>query len=130
MDERVYEQIKKDLAAEYRKKLEALDIIWASYRDKAKNPTLELDVRASITDLVRQVLPKLGEEFSIWDIKKAIEKTFPEAKGTFRKNSLSGTLTRMQQRGEIEIVRKGSGTLPTTYRLHIAAQEVSSRGKT
>lgn len=118
MDEREYRKIKEDLIAEHKRRLEALETIWAIYKPKVKSATPEIDAKPSIPDLVRAVLlsDMIGETFTIWDVRKTIEKRFPESKGNFRKNSLSGTLTRMAQRKEIAIAKHGSGTQASTFR--------------
>jgi len=115
MDEREYRKIKEDLQADYKRKLEALELLWSGLRDKPTDKP-ELRPAQSMTDIVRQALPNLGEQFSIFEVRKEIERMFPALKGAYRTTSLSSTLTRMHQRHEIEVIREGKGTAPTIYR--------------
>jgi hypothetical protein len=121
MDEKEYKRIRQDIEDAYRRQLEALDMVWAFEQHKniagvvgPAEPSSRLLPAQSMTALVREVLPKLGERFSIWEIQKEIDKMYPGAQ--FKTNSLSGTLTRMHQRKEILIVKKGEGTAPTIYK--------------
>lgn len=120
MDEQEYGKIKEDLEADYKRKLEALELLWSALRDKAPEAVPKAETKAlpsqSLTAIIRQALPNLKEEFSIWEIKQEIEKMYPALKGQYKKNSLSGTLTRMKDRGEIIVVQAGEGTAPSIYR--------------
>ena len=114
MDEREYIKIKADIEADCQRKLEALETVWSLYKGKPSADVTNRLPPSSLTAVVRQAMPSLGEKFSIWEIQKQMEKLFPAIH--YKKNSLSGTLTRMHQRKEIEIVRKGEGTAPAVYK--------------
>jgi hypothetical protein len=120
MNEQEYMKIKEDLEADYKRKLEALELLWSALRGNASAPAPKDENKTlpsqSLTDIIRQALPKLKEEFSIWEIKQEIERMYPAMKGQYKKNSLSGTLTRMKDRGEITVVQAGEGTAPSIYR--------------
>ena len=115
MDERAYRKIKADIEADCQRKLQALETVWELYKGKPSPEAANKLPPSSLTAVVRQAIPGLGEEFSIWEIQKQMEKLFPAIQ--YKKNSLSGTLTRMHHRREIEIVRKGEGTVPTVYKV-------------
>lgn len=116
MDQAEYERIKEDLKVEYEEKLRALEIIWGHERKRAGENVQDA---ATVTwaEAVRQVLPTLGRDFDKDDVEKAVAAKFRNAKNTLRKNSLSGVLTRLEQRGLIEVVKAGGGPVPNRYRL-------------
>jgi len=129
MDEREYQALKEHIEAEYReavatleddykKKLEALELTWSVAQGRSRKRGLaELNgSKPAIGDLIRSVLPSLGPEFTKYDIERAVEKKFPETKGTFRGSSLAGTVSRMVKRKQLEVVRRGSGPEGFTYR--------------
>ena len=129
MDEREYQALKEHIEAEYReasaaleddykRKLAALELTWSVAQGRCKKRGLaELNSsKPIIGDLIRSVLPSLGTEFTKYDIERAVEKKFPEAKGTFRASSLAGTVSRMVKRKQLEVVRRGSGPEGFTYR--------------
>ena len=129
MDEREYQKHKAEFAAkrearidaanaDYEKEMEALEIIRAASKEIEKNRELSdlTKSRMVITDLVMAVLPTLGDEFTSFDIERAIWKKFPEAKGAYKHNSLSGTISRMVGRKQLEVITQGSGPKGSTYR--------------
>lgn len=129
MDEREYLAAKEHIEAECReiveaaqanrtKKLEALESTWSLFQDiaKKKGTAITAETRPVLSDLVRAVLPTLGDQFKKYHVLKAIESKFPESKGTFLVSTLGGTLTRMRKRGELEIAERGSGPDGFVYR--------------
>jgi hypothetical protein len=121
MDEKEYKRIRQDITDNCQRQLDALEVIWSLEQQRAAAGSVEYPRPSSrqlpaqsMTALVRLVLPKLGDTFSIWEIQQEIEKLYPGA--NYKTNSLSGTLTRMHQREEILIEKKGEGTAPTIYR--------------
>lgn len=125
MNEREYLAAKEHLAAglaeaqaDYQKKLDALESTWTLLQDLAKTRGVPLttESRPVISDLIRAVLPTMGDQFQKHQILAAIEKKFPESKGTFRLSSVSGTITRMCKRGELLIAERGRGPDGFVYR--------------
>jgi hypothetical protein len=105
------------VVADYKRKLEVIEAAWAIYQDLAKkHGKPKSESRPVISDLVRAVLPTVGEKFKKYQILAAIEKKFPEYKGTFRISSLAGTLNRMCKRGELEVVERGKGPEGFVYK--------------
>jgi hypothetical protein len=130
MNEREYLRLKADFAAkrkaridaadaDYKREMDALEIVRsASQSSENKHELSELTKsKIVISDLVKQVLPMLDQEFTSFDIERAIEKKFPEAKGTYKHNSLSGTISRLKKRKVIEVVKEGSGPEGNVYRI-------------
>jgi ribosomal protein S17E len=122
MNEQDYERIKKDIAraleqaqAEYKKQMDALEIIWEL--EKGKQPPAKLLDSITWSDMAKQVIPTLQEPFTRYELEKAVLEQFPDFKNKWRKNSLGGILTRMISRKEIEVVVPGSGPKPARYKL-------------
>lgn len=111
MDEKEYRRMLEELKRDYEKKVQALNTVWQMYQTKGETtPT------ASVADLMREAIDKLEEPFHLWQVRNQIEADHPEAKGKIKTNTLSGHLTRMHKRGELEIVKKGYGTQPSSYK--------------
>jgi superfamily II DNA helicase RecQ len=122
MDHKEYERIKRDIQneleaaqTECKKRLDALEVIWAM--EQGKQPSVDLFDSITWSDMARKVIPSLPETFTRYELEKAVLERFPEAKERWRKNSLGGILTRMQSREEIEVAEPGSGPKPARYRL-------------
>jgi predicted nuclease with TOPRIM domain len=111
MDEKEYRQMLEELKRDYEKKVEALNTVWEMYQNKG-----ETTRTVSVADLMREAISKLGEPFHLWQVRNQIEADHPEAKGRLKVNTISGHLTRMQRRGELEVVKKGYGTQPSSYK--------------
>lgn len=111
MDEKEYRQMLEELKRDYEKKVDALNTVWEMYKNKG-----EAAQTISVADLMREAIDKLEEPFHLWQVRNQIEADHPEAKGKVKTNTLSGHLTRMHKRGELEIVKKGYGTQPSSYK--------------
>ena len=116
MDEEQYRKLKQDLENDYKRKLEALDLLYSALGGKSAPADMQGLRPQSMTQLVRQALPNLGETFSIWEIGAEVERQYPALKGKYKVSSLSATLSRMSKRGEIVVVQKGEGPAPTIYK--------------
>jgi hypothetical protein len=124
MNRRDYENLRDHIEAEhseaeaaYQKKIEALEMTWAVSQEISKKLGTALgEVKPVITDLVKAVLPTLPEEFTSFDIERAIESKFPETKGAFRRSSLGAAISRMNRRKLIEVAKKGPGPKGYVYR--------------
>jgi hypothetical protein len=111
VDEREYKKLKEEALAEYKRKLSAIETVWAMSNSSAETTRQDL----SVSEMVREALPQFDHRgFNVWEMKQAVENIHTELKGRLRINTLSGTLTRMTQRGTgIRSVKKGSGPIPT-----------------
>ena len=122
MDQREYDRIKRDIARELeeaqakcQKRLDSLEVIWEL--ERGKQPPEELLDSITWSDMAKKVIPTLQENFSRYELEKAVIERFPAFKNKWRKNSLGGILTRMIARKEIEVTIPGSGPRPARYRL-------------
>jgi hypothetical protein len=118
MDQKEYRQMLEELKRDYDKKVEALNTVWEMYQNKG-----ETTRTVSVADLMREAIDKLQEPFHLWQVRNQIETDHPEAKGRLKVNTISGHLTRMQRRGELEVVKKGYGTQPSSYKKKVQTMQ-------
>jgi len=112
MHEREYKRIRSTIEADYRKKLDALELI---YSMAAKNgaPSSATPVKGELAQAVLEALQHQVAEFSPRDIEAVVTTTHPELLA--KRASISNTLKRLEGR-EIELIQKGSGKRPSKYR--------------
>jgi hypothetical protein len=122
MDAKEYERIKRDIdkrleeaQIRHQKESDALEMVWSL--ERGKQPEVDLLDSVTWADMVRKVITMVREPFTRYEVEQAVLQQFPGAKQKFRKNSMGGILTRMQERGEIQVVEAGSGPRPAKYRL-------------
>jgi|SRR6267142_1693121 len=111
MKERDYLRLKRQIEADCRQKLDALELVWQMARSgrPAKPP------RTAVQQLVRAFLNDWsGSEFSLDEVFKYIRQTAPNL--VVNRTSLSGALRRLAINGELEVVFQGKGNKPSRYR--------------
>lgn len=85
---------------------------------EARHPVrIELDSANSLIDNIREVIRSFGQRvFTTLDVGNAISSVYDVDNPT-RRSTLSATLKKLATvQGELHIVRKGRGSLPTKYR--------------
>jgi hypothetical protein len=112
MNDREYQRLKSAIEEEYRTSLDALERIWKLSRKH--NGSSGPKGRGNLLAAVRQAVLERHTVFNLRDIEDAIKKRDPGM--TIRRPSLSSTLMRLVEDGDIEVVEKGSGRMPSTYR--------------
>ena len=133
MDIREIEELRRTREAEYRKDLEAIDRVMRMLAPQApvKQPVDTTAIRQTLTELrqegaeldfsrspafaVRSSLSVVPENFSIEDVRAYLKTHFPSIETTAA--NLSPALARLAKQGLIEPIKKGSGKVPTIYRL-------------
>lgn len=118
-----YKQLKQDIENEYKRNLEALEMVWR----RCKNISTSVSEDTTTTDLnshylenvsgaVRIVVEGLSGEFSADDVKRGLKDHGMLEGKEVRRISITNTLHRLFRRGELEVVRKGQGRTPGLYR--------------
>ena len=120
MNQKEYERLKRKIEEESQKKLNAIEMVWEMSGSPAAKQTKRLETpqrakRGFLSKAVKEVLSILPDEFVPWDVEKLIFDKFPELQGTVKSASLSSTLKRMADDGEIKIVELGAGKRATRY---------------
>jgi len=113
MREREYLRLKRQIEAEYRQKLEALELVWKMSGKVAGRP--ERIARVALQQLVRAFLAEAqGDEFTVDEVFRYVRQQTPGV--VLNRASLSGILQRFVRNGELELVSRGKGSKPSRYR--------------
>ena len=132
-----YNQLKKDIEAQYKQALElaeehrakglaAIDTVWKMFHKPRKRrkiaesqqPTESVNgpqrVYGALIDTVKKSLAFVPEEFTCRHVIVAMKQV---SDNTFNYSSVSNRLRRMAEKDVIEIVKQGHGKSPSVYRL-------------
>jgi hypothetical protein len=118
MHEREYKRLRKTIEDDYRRKLDALDLIWG-IAGSANQDGHEPKTRgrsALLKQAIVDVLPGISGSFNQRDIESKITQLHPGIAATLKRASLSTALKRIAESGKIEVVEKGSGKRATVYK--------------
>lgn len=116
MHEREYKRLRKSIEDDYRKKLDALELIWGMAGAANQNGK-ESRIRgrsAILKQAIMDVLPGVSGSFNQRDIEAKIAQLHPEISA--KRASLSTALKRIAEAGIIEIEQKGKGKRATIYK--------------
>lgn len=125
MNEREYNRMKSEIEAEYRRKLDALDLVWKMSNanrngTQVANPLIG---KGQLLKAVRQALPSIRGDFTLHDIENRIRVDNPTLAATLKRPSLSSALKRLVKDGVIALVSVGAGKRPSKYRMGSVASE-------
>ena len=122
MREREYLRLKRQIEAEYRQKLEALELVWKMSGRVAGRP--ERIPRVALQQLVRAFLDEAhDDEFTVDEVFKYVRLETPAV--VLNRASLAGVLQRFVRNGELELVSRGKGSKPSRYRRMGGAAEAA-----
>jgi len=118
MKEREYHKLRNEVEAEYRKKIEALDLVFkmSSNGVGGNGTTGQVFGKGTLLKAVRQALEGLRADFVLKDIVERIRVNNPSFAATLKRASLSSTLKRLADSHEIEVVELGRGKRASKYR--------------
>jgi hypothetical protein len=113
MKEREYLRLKRQIEAEYRQKMEALDLVWRM-AGKPEQRAGRLP-RTAIQQLARTFVNEWRDgDFSVDEVFNYLRNQAPSA--VLNRSSLSKALRRLVLNGELEITSPGKGSKPSRYR--------------
>jgi hypothetical protein len=72
----------------------------------------------SLINTIREIVPRLDEPFSTGAVRAKLQQLDPEWFATIHYSSLSGTMRRMAEAGELEVAEKGGPGKEATYRFN------------
>jgi len=109
-----YAKLKEELEAEFKKKMEALEMVWKMCQKSTGTAELKNNNRAygHIAVAIRKVLETTTVDFSVDYIMDAL-KAHDIKVGRL---VITNTLHRLARRGELEVVQKGKGRIASIYR--------------
>ncbi len=119
MNEREYNRLKAEAEIEYRRKLEAIEMVWKLSGGANRNGTEVIGAivgKGLLLKAVRHALEDIRGDFTIHDIENWIRRNNPSLAATLKRPSLSGTLKRLAKDGTITLVAAGSGKRASKYR--------------
>lgn len=124
MDYKQYKQIKQDIENEYKKNLEALEIVWKRAQGMGSgavhSSTENGGSDVGTSDAVRSVISGLGEiEFDVDAVVEALNAHSMFQSQKIKRLSINNTLHRLMRRGELEVVKKGQGRMSSIYKKKI-----------
>lgn len=114
-----YVRLKKSIEEDYKKKLEALGLLYPEFVEKAQMQLPGISVvRSPIKKLVQNSINQHANEqpFTARNVMDWLQKDNPDLANTFSIITVSGALSRLESKGFLEIVEKGSGSTPTTFK--------------
>ena len=118
MRESEYVKLKQRIEADYRKKLDALELVWKMSGAANGKPghqvaaPLEGRTKGQLVRAVREFIQNASSEFAISDIQTALLRGHPDL-GEVRRQSITIALRRQES---IEIVSLGKGRTEAKYR--------------
>lgn len=118
-----YLKLKKDIENEYKRNLEALELIWKRSQSvfvasqQGDNPELPgMPSEQPLSEATRLVISQMNKDFNADEVEQALrDHNYNDGK-PINRVSLTNTLHRLFRRGEIELVRKGRGRISSTYK--------------
>jgi hypothetical protein len=119
MNIREYERLKVEAAAEYRRKLEAIETVWRMSGGASQN---DADAQAttlgkgSLHQAVKNAVQVISGEFTHRDVEKQIQVSDPAIAAKVKRPSLSSALKRLADEKEIVLVSAGRGKRASKYR--------------
>ena len=118
MNQREYEKLKAEAAAEYRRKLEAIEVVWKmTGGTRNDSPSDDTPVnKGALQTAIKEAVQFLTGEFTLRDVEKQIGATNSAFAAKIKRASLSSALKRMAEEKEITLVTLGKGKRASKYK--------------
>ena len=120
MNQREYNRMKAEIEADYRHKMEALELVWnmagGASRNGAEAASTTLG-KGTLLKAVRHTLADLSGDFTLHDVMKKISLNNPSLAAKLKQPSLSSALKRLAEDGIITLVSRGRGKRASIYRM-------------
>lgn len=119
MNEREYRRLRREIEEDFRKKTEALDLVWQMAKPSASGESVSAGGRWSkgmVLDEIRSVLKEMQETFGAKTVMEKVQERNPEL-ATLKRASFSSALRRLADEHEIELVTLGAGKRGSVYRV-------------
>jgi hypothetical protein len=112
MHEREYKRLRTTIEAEYRMKLDALELIYGMAGKNGHSPSPS-PIKGELAQAVVSAIQQMKDQFSVRDVEQTLKVIYPNL--IVNRGSLSNTLKRLEGK-ELELVVKGAGKRPSSYR--------------
>jgi len=129
MTEKEYLKLKEKIQAACKRDLEALDRVWSmSGGGQPPKGTEEGSAKkGQLIAAVREAVISLEGQFSLIEVEKAL-KSYDPSLTLPQRATLTQALSRMGEKGEIEVVSKGKGRAMTIYTQKKSPPQFSGEG--
>jgi hypothetical protein len=138
MKKRDYLKKRSELVADYRQKIEALEIVWRMFNPDEPVPSEGTERESedaaatwphevSKRDAVRQAIAILSGDFGARDVRAALNQINPEWSAGLDDNQLSSLVARLAEKSEIGITKPKVGRAPAIYTKSTMGQIASER---
>lgn len=117
MDEREYKRLKNQIIAEFHEKIRSLETIWKIYSRSQITKKSGHSTHGEITKAVRNSINEIPQTFTPREIKAWIDANVVSVRGV-KIPTISTILSRLEYEGFIQMIRRGRGRMPTTYRIN------------
>ena len=117
MHEREYAKLRKQIEAEYRRKLDALDIVYELSGGPANGvPSTGTAIgKGVLAKAVRAAVDRQPDSFTVRDIENRIIEMRPELRKSINRTSISSALKRLAKDSHIVTRKVGRGKRATVY---------------
>lgn len=114
MDYAEYKKLKDMLESDYKKRVEALEMVWHMSQGQAVGQSNTDDKpKISISNAMRKVIDGLSGSFTADDILQGLQ---DHSFGGMQRIQVTNTLHRLMRKKELEVVEKGVGRTGSKYR--------------
>lgn len=110
--------MKAEIEAEYRRKLESLEMVWKMSGGASSNGSRTADTvlgKGQLQKAVQHALADITGDFDLHDVWKKIRLNNPALAATLKQPSLSSALKRLAEDGTITAVSVGRGKRASIY---------------
>jgi hypothetical protein len=115
VNEREYRRLRQQIEDDYRRKIDALEVVWKLSANTSNGNSAEVPVkRGTIDNLVRNVLGSMTGQFSPRDVMEEMQK-IPDFPGGINRSSVSSALKRLADDGVLSVVQIGKGKRASRY---------------
>lgn len=115
MKQREYETLKAQIEAEYRKKSDALELVW-KMSVKGAASAAPTTGRGAVLNAVKSAINVMHGNFNTADIERQIRGADAILGAKVKRGSISNTLKRLVGEKLIEVVDQGTGRQASTYK--------------
>jgi hypothetical protein len=119
MNEREYHRLKTVAEAEYRRKVEAIEMVWRMTGGTSKNGSKATGIpveKGSLQQAIRYAIDLLMGDFTARDVEDQMRANDPEFASKVKRPSVSAAVKRLADDKKIVLIQVGKGKRPSKYR--------------
>jgi hypothetical protein len=120
MKENEYLKLKRQIQAEYQKKLDALEMVWKMAKEETKKEWAgkgKADGHGELLKAVQDSIAAFTGDFNVRDVEEKMKEMHPSIASRTKRSSISTVLKRLADNHDIAQIEKGTGRAASKYRL-------------